>query len=311
MTRRAAALAVVAGAAAWGTTGTSQAVADLDVSPVVVGAVRQVGGAVVLGLLALLVLRRAGRGTPPVPSAPVGGFRRDRRALLVAGAAVVAYQLSFFAGVARAGVALGTVVGIGSVPVFAGVLTWTVDGVRPRRRWWPATAVAIVGVALVLAPTAGAAPVDVVGVVLAASAGFAYAVLTVASRRLLDAGHHPTVVMARVFVVGAVPAVVVLAVADLRGLVGARGAMLTVWLAVVTVAIGYVLYARGLQVLRPPTVGTLTLAEPLVAAALGVALLGERPGSSAAVGAVLLAGGLALAVGGDDHPQEDAVVTTG
>lgn len=309
MTRRRAALAVVAGAAAWGTTGTSQAVADLDVSPFVVGAVRQVGGAVTLALVASVLARRAAR--QPVRSAPVPGPGAGRGALLVAGASVVAYQLLFFAGVDRAGVALGTVVGIGSVPVFAGLLTWLVDGSRPRRRWWPATAVAIGGCALVLAPTAGADRVDVVGVTMAAAAGLAYAVLTIANRRLLDTGLRPTVAMARVFAVGALPALAVLAAADIRGLAEPRGVVLVVWLSVVTVAVGYLLYAIGLRVLSPPTVGTLTLAEPLVAASLGVALLGERPGPVAAVGAALLAVGLVLAAGGAEERSDDPAATTG
>ena len=39
---------------------------------------------------------------------------------------------------------------------------------------------------------------------------------------------------------------------------------------------------------------TLTLAEPLTAMALGFAVLGERPGAAAVVGAALVLGGLAL-----------------
>lgn len=285
--RRTAAIAVLVGAATWGTTGTSQAVADVAASPAAVGAARTVVGAILLALLAGATTRsRAG-----VSAAGGGGVRVP---LLVAGAAIAAYQVLFFAGVAATGVAVGTVVGIGSVPVLTGAVAWAADGVRPLARWWGATALAVVGAVLVLVRSGGSTELDGTGVLLALGAGLAYAVLTVASRRLLDAGWQPTRAMAAVFAVGAVPSAVLLVLGDGGGLLTARGVLLVLWLGVVTVALGYALYARGLQVLAPATVGTLTLAEPLVAAVLGVALLGERPGALAVLGAALLATGLLL-----------------
>ncbi len=284
--RTAAALAVVGGAATWGTTGTSQALADLAASPVAIGAARVVGGAVALAVLALVT----GRGVTSPSSGPT---RTPRGALMVSGLAVVAYQVLFFTGVARAGVAVGTVVGIGSAPVLTGLVAWVADRTTPSRTWWYATALAVAGCALVLAPD-GEVRVDSLGVLLSLGAGLAYAVLTVASRRLLDAGMAPTTAMAKVFAVGFLPGLAVLLSNDVSGLATPRGIVLVLWLALVTVALGYALYARGLRELPPATVGTLTLAEPLVAAALGIALLGERPSSLAAAGAALLGLGLVL-----------------
>ena len=51
---------------------------------------------------------------------------------------------------------------------------------------------------------------------------------------------------------------------------------------------------RGLERIEAGETATLTLAEPLTAAALGVIALGERPGAAAAAGAVLVMGGLVL-----------------
>lgn len=64
--------------------------------------------------------------------------------------AVAAYQLCFFASVDRTGVAIGTVVAIGSGPVFTGLLSWLFDRVPPTRRWAGATAVAITGCAALI-----------------------------------------------------------------------------------------------------------------------------------------------------------------
>lgn len=284
MSRRTAALAVVAGAATWGTTGTAQALADVSASPLAVGAARTVFGAAVLAFAAI-----ATRTLGPTPvTAPTRG------ALLVAGASIAAYQVLFFAGVAATGVAVGTVVGIGAAPVLTGLVAWAADGSRPDGRWWGATALAVAGAVLVLSSSGGSNAVDAIGVVLALGAGLSYAVLTVASRRLLDAGLHPTGAMARVFAVGAVPSAVLLAFGDGTALLTSRGVTLVAWLALVTVGAGYVLYARGLREVPPATVGTLTLTEPLVAAVLGVLVLAERPTGLAVAGMGALAAGLVL-----------------
>ncbi len=52
------------------------------------------------------------------------------------------------------------------------------------------------------------------------------------------------------------------------------------------------LFARGLERLPAANVATLTLAEPLTAATLGVAILGERPGPVAGLGALMVLSGL-------------------
>jgi DME family drug/metabolite transporter len=67
------------------------------------------------------------------------------------------------------------------------------------------------------------------------------------------------------------------------------------WLGLVATAGTYLLFARGLTRLPAATVSTLNLAEPLTAATLGLLVLGERPGARAAVGALILLTGLALA----------------
>jgi DME family drug/metabolite transporter len=75
------------------------------------------------------------------------------------------------------------------------------------------------------------------------------------------------------------------------------GLALALFLGVVPTALAYVLFARGLRGIDASEAATLTLAEPVTAAVLGVAILGERVGAVGAAGAALvLAGLLALAV---------------
>ena len=68
-----------------------------------------------------------------------GAAALPRRRLLLAAAATAAYQLCFFGGVRLAGVAIGTVVGVGSGPVWGGLLGWFGRHERPGRRWAVAT----------------------------------------------------------------------------------------------------------------------------------------------------------------------------
>ena len=105
-------VAVLAAAVLFGTTGTAQQLGPDDTTPLGVGAVRVAIGAVGLLVAARVSGRRAASGTP---------WRRTWPSIVVAGCGVAGYQVGFFVGTDRAGVALGTLVALGSGPVFAGV----------------------------------------------------------------------------------------------------------------------------------------------------------------------------------------------
>lgn len=273
------ALLILAAAVLWGTTGTAQALGPAGASPVAVGAVRLVLGGAVLALLALSAGRvRPGRG--------------ELAAAVVSAAAVAAYQPAFFAGVQRAGVALGTVVAIGSAPALTGLLSWLL-GARPARAWGLATLLAVAGCALLVAARGGEAA-DPVGLAFALGAGAAYAVYTVGAKALLDSGWRPATVMGAAFGGGAVLAAPLLPGADLTWLAQPRGLAMAAWLSLATMGLAYVLFGRGLAGLAPPSAATLSLAEPLTAATLGIVVLGERPGAVQFAGAALVLAGLVV-----------------
>jgi DME family drug/metabolite transporter len=270
-------LLIIGAAVLWGTTGTAQDLGDIGASPVAVGTVRVLLGGLLLAIIAM------GSGRPSGPWT----------AYVVGAAAVAGYQASFFAAVDRAGVALGTLVAIGSGPVFTGIVALVAGGERPVPRWYPATGLAVVGCGLLLAP-GGDSELDAVGLALALGAGLSYAVYTVAAKAVLDRGVPGPTVMAAFFLGGAILLLPTLLVADTDGLVSGRGIAMEVWLGVATTAVSYVLFSAGLQRLRASTVATLSLTEPLTAALLGVIVLGERPGAIAALGALVLLSGLVV-----------------
>jgi DME family drug/metabolite transporter len=63
---------------------------------------------------------------------------------------------------------------------------------------------------------------------------------------------------------------------------------------VLTTALAYLLYARGLRTTAVTTATTLGLAEPAVAAVLGLALLGEHLTATGTAGLGILATGLVI-----------------
>src|SRR4029450_5914834 len=116
---------------------------------------------------------------------------------------VAVYQASFFAALDRTGVAVGTVVAIGSAPAFAGLFARAFAGEPLRWRWAAATALACAGVCLlVLGGGAAAGGVSTVGIGLALVSGAGYAGYAVASKRMLASGNRPEAVMAAVFGTG-------------------------------------------------------------------------------------------------------------
>lgn len=268
----------------WGTTGTAQQLADVDVAPALVGAARLVVGAT--ALLALALAARRHGALVRTLSAPL------RQWTLAAGVMTAVYQAAFFSAVQETGVALAAVVALGSAPVFCGLLARRFLGEHLPRTWSIATACAVAGCALLVLPAGLGAP-SPTGVALALVAGACYGGYTVSAKRLLDAEPDAIAVLAATLGVGAVLSAPVF-VAGAGALASPSGALLVGWLGLVATAGAYLLFARGLTRVPAATAGTLSLAEPLTAAALGIVVLAERPSTGALAGALVLATGLAL-----------------
>ena len=269
-------LQVLLASLCFGTTGTAQALGPAGLSPAGVGAARiLVGGA----LLVLVALCSSGlRGLPRVP-------------LILGALAVASYQLAFFAAVADTGVAVGTIIALGSGPAFAGAIEWALERRTPTRAWATATALACAGVVM-LALSGTEAAITVLGVTLALIAGASYAGYTYASKRMLVDGHSPEAVMAGAFGLGAVFLLPVLLVTGVSWLGTGDGFLLALFLGIVPTAGAYLLFARGLKRLSAAETATLTLAEPLTATLLGVIVLSETLSIPAGVGAALILSGL-------------------
>jgi DME family drug/metabolite transporter len=253
----------VLAAVLWGTTGTTQELAPDAASPLTIGALRLLVAAIVIVAIA----------------ARTGQLRRVRHlrrpATLLAAIGVAAYQPFFFLAVDKTGVVMGTIVAIGSAPVFGGLFAWGFDRVPPSRLWTAATAVAVIGVSLLIA-AGNELGSNGDGIIFALVAGAAYATYVIAARQLAKEGE----------VIGSTAIIFALAAALLLPLLGtddlgwvgtAGGTIAVLHLGVLATAAAYLLFAKGLQTTQSTTATTLTLGEPVTAALLGVLAVGERP----------------------------------
>jgi drug/metabolite transporter, DME family len=136
--------------------------------------------------------------------------------------------------------------------------------------------------------------VSLPGVGLALLAGAGYGGYAVAGKRLMDQGATPEALMASVFSIGAAVLLPLLALVPTGDLLTGGGLALALYLGALPTAAAYTLFARGLKRIGAGETATLTLAEPVTAAALGFMVLGERPGAAALVGAALVLAGLML-----------------
>ncbi|WJV30579.1 EamA family transporter [Rossellomorea sp. AcN35-11] len=272
---------ILLSAVLWGTTGTTQALAPATAHPIAIGATRLAVGGLFLLLLVLI------RGNLNVKHWPI-------RITVVASLSMAVYQPLFFSAVTITGVAIGTVVAIGSAPVLSGFLEWIYYRKRPNMIWWCSTFLSIIG-CFMLFMNKESIYVDPVGIVMALGAGLSFAIYTLVSRKLVEA-YSSLSVVAVVFSLSAVWLSPFLFMYDMSWIASVRGVSISLHLGIMATGIAYFLFAKGLTYVSTSTAVTLALAEPLTAALLGVMLLGESLNLTSWTGIFLLMLGIGLLI---------------
>lgn len=277
-------LVVLLGAILWGTTGTAQTFMPQTIHPLAVGASRLAVGGFSL-LLILLIMRKI-------------DFRNwPWKSTLYAAVSMAIFQYLFFSSVRLTGVAIGTVVTIGSAPVFSGIIEWLLLKRRPTRIWLTATVLAIVGCALLFLNKDGIV-VNPVGIAMSLGAGLLFAFYTLVNKDvLMKADSVPAVAV--IFSMSALMLMPFLFLFETEGLVTVRGISVVLYLGIITTSVAYILFSAGLKRIPSSSAVTLSLAEPLTAAVLSVIVVGERLDGTSWTGIVMLLGGiLVLTLGG-------------
>ena len=268
---------VLLGAVLWGTTGTAQTFMPQTIHPLAVGGARlAVGGFSLLAVL--LIMRKL-------------DFRNwPWRATIYAAISMAVFQYLFFSSVRLTGIAIGTVVAIGSAPVFSGLIEWLLLKRRPNSVWMIATLLAIVGCALLFINKDGIV-VNPIGVTMSLGAGLLFAFYTLVNKEVLE----KTETVPAVAVIFSISALMLLPFVlrfETEGLLTGSGIAVVIYLGIATTSVAYILFSMGLKRIPSSSAVTLSLAEPLTAALLSVVIVKEQLDLTSWLGIVLLLGGI-------------------
>ena len=268
---------VLIGAVLWGMTGTIQTFLDEGISPIAVAAVRSAFGGGLLLVIAMIL----------------GKIRLSTWSwqwTILAAASIALFQGLFFSSIRLTGVAIGTVVTIGSAPIFTGMLEWVLWKMRPTKVWGIATSLAIAG-CLLLYVNSGDASIHMGGIALALAAGMSFAFYTNVSKKLMmQEDALPAVAMT--FSVCALLLFPFSISGGYSWITQQHNLGSMLFMGVMCTSIAYLLFLSGLQKISSSSAVTLSLAEPLTAAMLGVFFVGEYLSMTSWIGVAMLLGGI-------------------
>jgi DME family drug/metabolite transporter len=291
---------IALGAMLWGTAGVAGRLAsEAGSTPLATAGARTVVAALVLAPLA------GAARTRPLPWRP-----RTRLAIVAGGALLAIYQTAYFAAVDHAGVTVATLIALGVAPVVVAIASPLAGDARPGARTWAVIVVAVGGLTLLVlggadaAPAGGAPPL---GAALALICALGFAGVSLLGRTLQ--GVAPLHLLAIAFSVAGL-----LQAAPLIGRlpdVTVDGVVALVYLGTVPTALAYVLFFRGIAVVRAAVATVTTLLEPVTAAVLAAAVFGERLAPIAWVGAgLVIIAMVLLGVVGAGEPVAEVVATS-
>ena len=191
-------IAVLFAAFLWGTTGTVASFAP-NLSPLAVGAATMGGG----GLLQALLARKS----------IIYHLAHIKANVMMLGVGVIAvfiYPLAFYSSMHYAGITIGTVVSIGTAPLFTALLQRVFDRKALSMTWLMSFVLGVTGVALLsLGESHAVATTEhlsqnrpMLGIALGAVAGLTYALYSWAAKRMIDQGMDAKASMGLIFGLG-------------------------------------------------------------------------------------------------------------
>jgi drug/metabolite transporter (DMT)-like permease len=240
---------------------------------------RAVAGAITLSVLVL-----ARRRCVPVL----------RRARVIGAGSLTLYLLGFSVAYVQIDAGLGALILFGAVQVtmfFGGV----VGGDRPPARRWIGAAVALAGLAWLIWPT-GAVSVPPVAAIAMLSAGFGWGLYSLAGRGATDPMAETAANFAWAAPLCMLP-LLVMPVTLEPSVPTDFGLALAALSGAVTSGLGYALWYAVLPRMAPSVSGLVQLSVPVIAAAAGVALLGETLSLRMLGAGALTLGGIAYGLG--------------
>lgn len=258
--------AILSASILWGTTGTAAAYAP-NLSPLAIGAFAMGFGGLLQALIAKSSIQQSWQTIKQQPL------------LLFLGVFSVAlYPLAFYSSMHYAGITVGTVVSIGSAPIFSAVLERLFNRQALSLRWLISFILGVTGVLLLSIgettnPTQ--APNQTFGIILGFVAGLTYSLYSWIARQFILQGINAKAAMGTIFGLAALILIPSLFWTAHNLFDEARNIYVVIYMAAIPMFIGYVLFGYGLKTVAASHAITLTLFEPVVAAFFAAILIGE------------------------------------
>ncbi|MCL9783449.1 EamA family transporter [Vibrio sp. S4M6] len=263
-------LAILFASLLWGSTGTAASFAH-QTSPLAIGAFAMGVGGVLQALLSWRSIRHHFNQIMAVK--PV---------LAISSVALAVYPLAFYTSMKLSGVVVGTVLSIASAPFFTVVIECLFSkSKRVSVQWLVSFAFGVMGIMiLVMAKSGGTVESDqtsyLFGIVLGLVAGLSYAIYSWVAKWMIDDGIQSQAVLGSIFFGGALLLLPSLAFTGDHLFSGVTNAMVSIYMAIIPMCLGYLAYGYGLRYVDVSSATLLTLFEPVVAAVLAVWIVGEK-----------------------------------
>jgi len=277
------ALFVISAAMLWGTTGTLQALMPVSRDPLVVATLRVIIASIALALF--LVVKKKFMPTKYSFRLTKGSFA----VLFIAGISIAVYNMAFFSGVSRAGVAMGTAFALGTGPIWVSALYLIIGGVLPPWKIVLGQALAIGGLFVML--DVGQISDDAaLGIFFSTIAGLFYAIFSISTRHL-SLTYSPFITTSGTFIFASLLMSPILISRNLTWIDYNTLYLLGI-LGILSTAVAFVLFSQGLSLMKPPIALSLAFAEPLTAWLLAIFIIGETATQVQIFGGFLLLAGL-------------------
>ncbi len=253
----------------WGTTGTAASFTQ-GVSPLATGAFAMGIGGV---LLCLGAARELYNDRMTILS--------QGKTILLGGLSVALYPLAFYSSMHLSGVAVGTVISIASAPFFAALFEKIFNQKSVSMRWMLSFAIGVLGIGF-LALGKDQQPAQNIhsfnhslGILLGLVAGLTYASYSWAGKSLIHQGLHGKSAMASQFGIAALLLLPSLALTGDNLFSGSINTSVALYMAVIPMFVGYLLFGFGLKYVDASTATLLTLLEPVIATLLAIVIVRE------------------------------------
>lgn len=262
-------LSILLAAFLWGTSGTVASFSK-GLSPIAIGTISLGFGGLIHAFISISLIKKNNHL-----------LKQHKKILFIGVLATTIYPLAFYSSLSLAGIAIGTVISIGSAPLFAALLEYFCDQKKLSVKWLISFILGVIGIVFLTLGEGGHKQItdqfnQIVGIFLGVIAGITYAIYSWIAKKLIGHGIDARATMGIVFGISALILLPTLFFTGSNLLNYSINWGVAVYLAVIPMFLGYFLFSLGLKKIATSKAITLSLFEPFVATLLAIFVVGEH-----------------------------------